>query len=741
MKANIGLCTLALACMVSACATVHAHQQEEAAKGVLVRLIGPRAEKFSFVLKDKKDGHDFLEISASGGCVTVRGSSGVALARGAYEYLKRTCDAHVSWDGNRLDLPERFADLEPTRIVCPHRYVHYFNQCTFSYTMPWWDWARWEREIDWMALHGINMPLAMTGQEAVWQSVWKQYGMTRKDLDEFFSGPAYLPFFHMGCLYAHAGPLPQTWIERQRQLQKQILERERSLGMTPVTQAFAGFVPPAFAKAHPELDILKGAEWCGFPSTLILNPREPMFVEIGKRFVKAYIKEYGTSHLYMSDTFIEMKPTFRQETRLEDFANMGDGVYRGIVEADPDGVWVMMGWPFLVFSDFWGEQEIEAMFSKVPQERLILLDLAVEAKPMWRNRKAFRQRQWISSIIHNYGQITATYGILPFIADAQYKILSSPDRGNHVGAGITPEGIEQNAVVYELEADAIWSDQAIDLESWLGDYCQRRYGACPKKIQQAWRILSETLYGLNMDAGNDDQLRNAVPCTVHHPSLSHRSAVEIFSPKRLRQAVELFISCVPELASSDLYRRDLVDLVKQFIIIGDRPLVESINAAHTAGELKRRDTLIQEYLTLIDDLDRLVGTRPEYRLSRWIQAARAIGRNADEAEFYERNARRLITRWGDHGNLSDYAWKEWSGLLSGYYGVRWRMFFDRLRNVAPDAFDPAAVGAEIAAWEEAWVHSTVPVPERAPEDAILVARELMNRYGNWPQRWRRPAPK
>lgn len=26
-----------------------------------------------------------------------------------------------------------------------------------------WDWERWEREIDWMALNGINLPLAFTG--------------------------------------------------------------------------------------------------------------------------------------------------------------------------------------------------------------------------------------------------------------------------------------------------------------------------------------------------------------------------------------------------------------------------------------------------------------------------------------------------------------------------------------------------------------------------------------------------
>lgn len=51
------------------------------------------------------------------------------------------------------------------------RFRYYQNVCTFSYSSVWWDWPRWEREIDWMALNGINLPLAFTGQEAVWQEV------------------------------------------------------------------------------------------------------------------------------------------------------------------------------------------------------------------------------------------------------------------------------------------------------------------------------------------------------------------------------------------------------------------------------------------------------------------------------------------------------------------------------------------------------------------------------------------
>ena len=54
----------------------------------------------------------------------------------------------------------------PVRVEARVKDRFFLNYCTFGYTMPWWKWEDWERFIDWMALNGINMPLANTGQEA-----------------------------------------------------------------------------------------------------------------------------------------------------------------------------------------------------------------------------------------------------------------------------------------------------------------------------------------------------------------------------------------------------------------------------------------------------------------------------------------------------------------------------------------------------------------------------------------------
>ena len=209
------------------------------------------AGQFSFEIVPADQGFDVFEVEASGGRITVRGNSAVAMCRGAYDYLKRDCNALVTWDGNQLNLPSPLPAAPRRRIVSPARFRHFLQTCTFGYSMPFWDWARWEKQIDWMALHGINFPLSLTGQEKVFQNVFRSYGFTEAEINAYFSGPAFLPWNRGGNLIGHEGPLPQSYIDFQADLQKKILARHRELGMMPITPGFQGFVPPAFKTRFP----------------------------------------------------------------------------------------------------------------------------------------------------------------------------------------------------------------------------------------------------------------------------------------------------------------------------------------------------------------------------------------------------------------------------------------------------------------------------------------------------------
>ena len=68
-----------------------------------------------------------------------------------------------------------FESLPASKFVLKSndRFRYYQNVCTPGYTFVFWQWPQWESHIDWMALNGINLPLAFTAQEAIWNRVYR----------------------------------------------------------------------------------------------------------------------------------------------------------------------------------------------------------------------------------------------------------------------------------------------------------------------------------------------------------------------------------------------------------------------------------------------------------------------------------------------------------------------------------------------------------------------------------------
>ena len=46
-----------------------------------------------------------------------------------------------------------------------------------------------------MVMNGINLPLAFTAQEAIWQRVYLKMGLTQYELDAHFGGPGFLAWY------------------------------------------------------------------------------------------------------------------------------------------------------------------------------------------------------------------------------------------------------------------------------------------------------------------------------------------------------------------------------------------------------------------------------------------------------------------------------------------------------------------------------------------------------------------
>jgi alpha-N-acetylglucosaminidase len=685
-----------------------------ATEWLLKRTIKERASSFKLELIPRDGGKDVFELEATGGTVTIRGSGALALSRGFYHYLRNACNSQITWSGAHIALPDRLPDFPRTRALSPYLYRQYFNVCTFGYTTVWWDWKRWEREIDWMALHGISMPLAMTGEEAVWRTVWRSLGISDSDLDAFFTGPAFLPWHRMGNVNRHGGPLPRGWIDGQASLQKRILARMRALGMTPVVPAFSGFVPDSFRRLHPEALVYDIGAWGGFPKeyrTHILSPASPLFREIGKKFITEYRKTFGTDHYYLADSFNELEVPVSDTARERELAQFGEAVYSSITSGDPEGTWVMQGWLFYNDRAFWDRPSARALLARVPNDRMIILDLANELFHGWKEQEGFHGKKWIYSLIHNFGGNNPLTGNLEFTASDPVAALRSPDRGRLSGIGLAPEGIENNDVLYELTTDMSWSDRPIGVDRWLDGYARSRYGSLPEGIRKAWTLLAGSAYSrgaTNIRHGFQMRPRRTVQGNVD------------VSPV-FRDAVREFLSPADSLKENTLYTADAIELAAQVLggAVDDR--LRNAIRAHDSGMPELRDTLAGEALRIMNGIDALLNCREDRRLESWIADARGWGSTGGESDLYEENARLQVSVWGGPV-LFDYASKMWSGLIRDFYVGRWRRFFELLRSTPRGG---AVHSEELAAWEVEWTKQKTLSPPTAIDDPLRAAREMI----------------
>ncbi len=236
-----------------------------------------------------------------------------------------------------------------------------------------------------MALRGINLPLTFNGQEAIFRKIFTEhFNLTRAQVEDYFSGPAFLAWNRMGNIQSWSGPLTEHWHSQQEALQKLILGRARAFGMYPVTPGFAGHVPRALAVLLPKAKIDRLTDWNNFglnySHTYFLQPEDAHFAKINKLFIQEYIKVYGSDHFYNIDMFNEETPSHSDPEYLH---KCGKGVYESILEADPSGVWVMQGWLFVDNSGFWKQPQVKAMVQSVPIGKMLILDLFSEIRPVY----------------------------------------------------------------------------------------------------------------------------------------------------------------------------------------------------------------------------------------------------------------------------------------------------------------------------------------------------------------------
>jgi alpha-N-acetylglucosaminidase len=694
---------------------------------LIKRVVPQRASAFVIEQIPSAGGKDVFEIGHRGSKILLRGNKGVAVASGLYYYLTEYCHCQITWNGTNLNLPAKLPlPTQTIRKNTPYQYRYYLNYCTFNYSMSWWDWPRWQKEIDWMALHGVNMPLAITGQEYTWYKVYKEMGFSDADMKDFFSGPAYFAWFWMGNLDGWGGPLPISWMQSHCRLQQQILTAERGLGMKPVLQSFTGHVPPAFKKHYPASK-LKTTNWhSGFADTYILDTEDPLFKKIGSKFIEEQTRLYGTDHLYSADTFNENTPPTDDPAYL---SALSGRVYQAMQQADPQATWVMQAWLFYHDHKFWKQPQIKALLDAVPDDHMIILDLATEIEPVWKRTNSFYGKPWIWNMLHNFGGNEVMFGRMDGVASGPAEAFNDKSSGKLSGIGLTMESIEQNPVLYELMTDNTWRNTPIPVNDWLKGYIRNRYGNENPQLLQAWQTLRQTVYnGKDLRDGSESIITGRP--TTDSTTLWTKTRLN-YQAADLLPAWDNFIKAIPACSKSDGFNYDLVDVTRQVMANYALPLQRKWVKAWQDKDVAAFKKYSTQYLQLISDMDRLLATRKDFLLGPWLRDARNCGNTPAEKALYERNARDLITLWGDGNSpLREYSCRQWSGLLNDFYKVRWQKFFAMLNQslVTGNAADFKAFDANIAQWEWGWVNTQKAYPVKPTGSSTAEARIIYQKY-------------
>ena len=727
----IGLVSLALLLAGARAPGAAAGVDLAAAKALVARVVPANAASFVVQRIPAVGGRDVFEIESRGGQIVLRGSSGVAIASALNRYLEEVAGVTVS---NPLR-PIRLRRITPVRgrirAVSPYQYRYFFNYCTFSYSMAWWDWDDWQRMIDWMALKGINLPLAATGQEGTWQLVLRDLGFSDRQIGEFLVGPAYLPWGWMGNIDGLGGPLPERWIASHIALERKILARERALGMKPVLQGFTGHVPESIREVFPAARIHRTGDWsAGFSGTWFLDPLDPLFQRIGTLFIRRQTELFGTDHLYAADSFNEINPPTDDSTFL---AGMGRTVYESMRAADPDAVWVLQGWFLYYQAKFWRDPQAKALLGAVPDDRMLVLDLYGDRHPVWKERQAFFGKPWIWNVLYNFGGQVTLNGDLPHIAANVHDAVTSPARGRLAGLGMMMEGLGYNPIVPDYVMDLAWRPDAPPIDEWAHGWVRRRYGADDARAWAAWRILLATAYRSPAQTGTfvaeRPQFYDAKAAYRTEPRLP-------YDPKLLVAALDTLLAASKELGGNDSYRYDVVNLTRQVLGGLGLPAVQAVEDAYIRKDQAALERAEARVTGLIADLDTLVATRPEFLLGPWLESAKAWGTTTAERDLYEWNARNIITLWGtkctegQNDDLNLYAYKQWQGMFREYYLPRWQEFFARLNRSLDErkGFDRAPFAADMCAWEQQWSRGHERYPVTVQGDPLGVARRMLARY-------------
>ena len=661
-------------------------------KDLISRVMGEQYTEF-FDVKVTLDnkGYDFFTLSSDNDRIYIRGNNINSIAMGLNYYFEHYLKQTYSRFGDSkikvvLPMPQIEGVVKKNVDI---KYRYNYNYVAYGYTMAYWDFEKWEREIDWMALNGFNIALNLVGHEEVVRRFLSELGYSFSEIIEYLTSPVYLPWQFMGNITRIGGEITPKWFEDRAKLAVQVQNRMKEYGISPVNQMYVGYIPN---KEGLGFKVLPGSYWSRIKGPDRVDFNEDYYERLAGIFYAKQRELLGKTKYFMGDLFHEGGNSFGYDVK-----SISNRILNTLkANEGQDAVWIFQSW---------GHNPSSEILANLNKKNIMILDLHSQLNTKWKgvakfngmswDDKEFDKSNWIFGILNNFGGRNGLYGHSRYLVKQFYDAKDNAEF--LVGIGNTPEAIGYNDFIDELSTELIFEDR-LDIDDFVNRYLENRYGRINKSLLSGFNILLDTVYNPTTEIyheGASESIINARPSMDIVSASKWGNIHKNYSSDILEKALENYFSVYDQFKTNQNYINDIVEIASQVIINLANDYYKDIQEAYKNNDMEELKFLKDKFLYLIDLQANILSYNDRKSLSDIIEDIEKFQYDDYFEDTLKYNKKTIVTTWydklvSDDDGLRDYANTDYYELVGNLYYKRWERYFNRIlsnNNVVDDKYD------------------------------------------------------
>ena len=660
-------------------------------KDLISRVLGEEyVEFFDVKIALDNKGPDYFTLSSDSNKIYIRGNNVNSIAVGLNYYFEHYLKQTYNRFGDSklkviLPMPQIEGVVKKNIDV---KYRYNYNYVAYGYTMAYWDFEKWEREIDWMALNGFNIALNLVGHEEVVRRFLSELGYSFSEITRYLTSPIYLPWQFMGNISRVGGELTPKWFEDRAKLAIKVQNRMKEYGISPVNQMYVGYIP---YKEGLNYNILQGSYWSKIKGPDRVDFNQDYYEKLAEIFYNKQRELLGETRFFMGDLFHEGSNSFGYDvkkitSRILNTLKANEG---------NDSVWIFQSWGHSPSSD---------ILENLNKDNILVLDLHSQLNTKWKgvakfngmswNEKEFDGSNWIFGILNNFGGRNGLYGHSRYLIEQFYD--AKENAKFLVGIGNTPEAIGYNDFIDELSTELIFEDR-INMDEFVSRYIENRYGKSNKNLIDGFNILLDTVYNPTTEIyheGASESIINARPSMDILSASKWGNIHKNYSSDILEKALEEYFSVYDQFKNNQNYINDIVEISSQVIINLINDYYKDLQNAYNDKDMEKFKNIKDKFLYLINLKANILTFNDRKSLSSIMEDVEKFGYDDYFEDTLKYNKKTILTTWYDKlvsedDGLRDYSNTDFYELVGNLYYKRWERFFDQVlsNKMEEDKYD------------------------------------------------------